>query len=552
MDSATSADFGLLGDELGFILGDSPVEELDAGSNPHTRGWSGPADISFACRSCCEFFADGATSGLTCSTLPCRTTTTYTSDGDGNIITSTSSSPDTSYTFDLDNRLVQAVTPAGTTTFSYDGLGDRIRETGPSGAQTYTDTVVASGDAMLYLRANVSGTLTKTAYLYAGSLLVATVSGMMTSYVHEDALGDTRLVTQKPHSSVVVVFSTNYLPFGIQYAASGTDPSIKYTGQWDEALGLYWDHARFYDPTLGRFVSADPVLGHLSTPQTLDRYAYAVNDPMRFEDPSGRDCSWNPLSWGDCLGAAGNAISGWWNGLSAGQKGLVVGLAAAVLVTAACLTIIACVPAIGIAGVMLAGGAASAGAYAIGTTAFGGTPTVGGALIAFGGGVAVSGLILTGVSEFLGPEALMGGGSTATGGTVTGGATAALESADGGELEGEMDELPPGVANSFQGTPTRLQLTEDWQGYQYGNGPGYESNWATPTRYTDPAVAQDELSLPEYNSASMVRSVTVPKGTVLWQGIVSPTATQTGLGQQVYVLDRSSMITGPWVPTFGG
>ncbi len=184
--------------------------------------------------------------------------------------------------------------------FAYDGLGDRIRETGPSGAQTYTDTVVASGaqtytdtvvasgDAMLYLKANVSGTLTKTAYLYAGSLLVATVSGTTTSYVHEDVLGDTRLVTQKPHSSVVVVFSTNYLPFGVQYAASGTDPNVKYTGQWDEALGLYWDHARFYDPTLGRFVSADPVLGSLSRPQTQDRYAYVANNPLRSKDPSGR------------------------------------------------------------------------------------------------------------------------------------------------------------------------------------------------------------------------------------------------------------------------
>jgi len=56
---------------------------------------------------------------------------------------------------------------------------------------------------------------TKTVYLYAGSMLIATVSGSTTSYFHEDHLGDTRLVTQKQGNSATVVFATNYEPFGI-------------------------------------------------------------------------------------------------------------------------------------------------------------------------------------------------------------------------------------------------------------------------------------------------------------------------------------------------
>ncbi len=119
---------------------------------------------------------------------------------------------------------------AGTTTFAYDGLGDRIQETA-TGSNAYTNTYVASGDAMLYLKNLVGSATTKTVYLYAGSLLIGTVSGTTYSYFHQDALGDTRLVTQKPHSSVVVVFSTMYQPFGVPYGASGTDPSVKYTGQ---------------------------------------------------------------------------------------------------------------------------------------------------------------------------------------------------------------------------------------------------------------------------------------------------------------------------------
>jgi RHS repeat-associated protein len=235
--------------------------------------------------------------------------TSFRYDANGNVVNRGTSSSNAPSVFDLESRLVKACTASPCTTgnmytFAYDGLGDRVQETGPSGSQTYTNTFVASGDAMLYLKNVVGSTMTKTVYLYAGSLLVATVSGSTRSYFHEDHLGNTRLVTQ----SGSVVFSTNYEPFGVPYGASGSDPSVKYTGQWSEALGLYWNHARFYDPTLGRFVSADPVLGHMSSPQTLDRYAYAVNNPMRFADPSGMDCSWNPLSWGDCVAAAGNVV----------------------------------------------------------------------------------------------------------------------------------------------------------------------------------------------------------------------------------------------------
>ena len=237
--------------------------------------------------------ASSTSSTITCASAPSGTVTTYYYDPNGNIINRVTSQ-NNSYTFDLESRLVRVCTASGcpssnTYTFAYNGLGDRVKETGPSGSQTYTNTYVASGGAMLYLKNVVgAGSPTKTVYLYAGSLLIATVSGSTTSYFHQDHLGNTRLVTQKPQSSVVVVFSTNYEPFGVQYAASGTDPSVKYTGQWSEAVGLYWNHARYYDPTLGRFVSADPILGSLRMPETLDRYSYVSNNPERFSDTSGR------------------------------------------------------------------------------------------------------------------------------------------------------------------------------------------------------------------------------------------------------------------------
>lgn len=46
--------------------------------------------------------------------------------------------------------------------------------------------------------------------------------------------------------------------------------------------------ARYYDPTIGRFISRDPVRGALSNPQSLNPYSYSLNNPVNLSDPSGR------------------------------------------------------------------------------------------------------------------------------------------------------------------------------------------------------------------------------------------------------------------------
>ena len=38
---------------------------------------------------------------------------------------------------------------------------------------------------------------------------------------------------------------------------------------------------------IGRFVSADTVVPDFGNPQALNRYAYTLNNPLRFTDPSG-------------------------------------------------------------------------------------------------------------------------------------------------------------------------------------------------------------------------------------------------------------------------
>ncbi|MBC7227550.1 MAG: RHS repeat-associated core domain-containing protein, partial [Thermoflexales bacterium] len=57
--------------------------------------------------------------------------------------------------------------------------------------------------------------------------------------------------------------------------------------RWDAALGLYDYRARYYDPALGRFISADTIVPNPGNPQDLNRYAYVRNNPLRYTDPSG-------------------------------------------------------------------------------------------------------------------------------------------------------------------------------------------------------------------------------------------------------------------------
>ena len=62
----------------------------------------------------------------------------------------------------------------------------------------------------------------------------------------------------------------------------------RFTGQRREGTIRLYDYgARFYDPLLGRFLSADTVVPQPGNPQALNRYSYVLNNPLKYTDPSG-------------------------------------------------------------------------------------------------------------------------------------------------------------------------------------------------------------------------------------------------------------------------
>ena len=66
-------------------------------------------------------------------------------------------------------------------------------------------------------------------------------------------------------------------------------PCRAQAGQREESsLGSLYDYgARFYSPYLNRWIQPDTIVPDPANPQTLNRYAYVNNNPVRYTDPSG-------------------------------------------------------------------------------------------------------------------------------------------------------------------------------------------------------------------------------------------------------------------------
>jgi len=119
---------------------------------------------------------------------------------------------------------------------------------------------------------------------------LAAQAGTVT-YYHNDLLGSPVVATD---ASGVVVWRESYRPYGerLTNAPASSTNDVWFTGRrQDVDTGLVYMGARYYDPTIGRFISTDPKGFDGANVHSFNRYAYANNNPSKYVDPDGR----NPL-----------------------------------------------------------------------------------------------------------------------------------------------------------------------------------------------------------------------------------------------------------------
>ena len=80
-----------------------------------------------------------------------------------------------------------------------------------------------------------------------------------------------------------LVSELRYSAWGETRWSSGTTPTGKqYTGQYRAEAELYFYQARFYDDSLGRFISPDTIIPDPNVPTLWDRYSGMMNNPIHW------------------------------------------------------------------------------------------------------------------------------------------------------------------------------------------------------------------------------------------------------------------------------
>jgi RHS repeat-associated protein len=182
------------------------------------------------------------------------------------------------YNYDAENRLKDF--GPGTATYFYNNDGQRIKKV--VGTTTIYVTQGITGNALSEI---VNGVWTKD-YIYLGGQLLATESATQgTRYHFSDHLGTPRLVVNDAGG---IICSHDYYPFGQERTVCNEGETHKFTGQErDGESGLDYFGARYDSSALGRFMSPDPGSAHPDNPQSWNRYAYAMNNPLVYIDPNG-------------------------------------------------------------------------------------------------------------------------------------------------------------------------------------------------------------------------------------------------------------------------
>lgn len=214
--------------------------------------------------------------------------TVYDYDADGNLVSKQDGDQEWSFGYDDLNRLVSVEEPDGTLTeYVYDALGNRVASIRNGQRTEYL--VDPSGLGNVVAEYDNTGELIA-AYSHGIGLESRVSSTNKSSYFDFDYIGSTTGLTGATGS---YLNQYAYRPFGEEvsgeelFETEAITNSFEYVGQWgimEEANGLDFMRARFYDSNFGKFISSDPI--GINSGE-INFYRYALNNPVSFSDPLG-------------------------------------------------------------------------------------------------------------------------------------------------------------------------------------------------------------------------------------------------------------------------
>jgi RHS repeat-associated protein len=211
------------------------------------------------------------------SSAAASTSDTFTYDACGNMINGSG----VLYVYNDANQLVRIINETDNSTvaeYFYDANGQRVKKVEGNVTTYYIGS---------HFETKVNGsTVENTSYYFANNERVARKDpdGALYSY-HGDHLGSTSVVTNE---TGVQTEEVAYYPYGSTKERIGEGSTYLFTDQeFDDESGLYYYGARYYNPDLTRFMQPDTVTQDVYNPQNLNRYAYVLNNPLKYTDPTG-------------------------------------------------------------------------------------------------------------------------------------------------------------------------------------------------------------------------------------------------------------------------
>jgi len=237
----------------------------------------------------------------------------YTNDANGNTLTGGARTN----TWDSFNRMTQSVDGSNTCQYDYDFNGIRHQQAVTSSGTATTTDYGIDGDNVIREWASSNGSLSPQATYLTGIRGVEykrfDQSGLVDWYIN-DGLGSV-VAEINPNGSVQA--SQNYDVYGNIRTSSGTSQTTNhFVGnlghQSDQATGLIYMRARYYDPACGRFISQDPARNGKNW------FIYVSNNPVNLVDENGK-AGTPPQT---ILGLAIWGLLQWFASMGLGPKGL--------------------------------------------------------------------------------------------------------------------------------------------------------------------------------------------------------------------------------------